>query len=192
MNFSRKKSGGSQLNSLSQDATIMSNTCSYLSQIYLEQWEKNNNVEREVKESKDRGNANSDLQVKSLSEDKPVLPSSSAPLKEREVKKSKDQGNGNSDLQVKSLTEDKPVQPSSSVPLKEIKIEQNEQKVNEKTDMEQKVNELIAKNKELQENLKHSRKRTRELIKQLREEEALKKMKRDDFSVIHTLLNRYL
>ena len=58
--------------------------------------------------------------------------------------------------------------------------------------MEQKVIELIAKNKELQENLKHSRKRTRELIKQLREEEVSKKMRRDDFSVIHTLLNRYL
>lgn len=37
MKLSRQKSGGSKLNSLSEDAPVMSNTCSYLSQIYLEQ-----------------------------------------------------------------------------------------------------------------------------------------------------------
>ena len=78
----------------------MSNTCSFLSQIYLEQWEKNNNVEKEVKESKDQGNVYSDLQVKTLTEDKPVLTSSSAPLtkikiEQNEKKKSQwEEGHG--------------------------------------------------------------------------------------------------
>ena len=64
----------------------MSNTCSYLSQIYLEQWEKNNNVEMKVKESNDRGITNSDLMVESLTsltEDKPALPSAS--LKKKKI-----------------------------------------------------------------------------------------------------------
>ena len=58
--------------------------------------------------------------------------------------------------------------------------------------MEQNVNELIAKNKELQENLDHSRKRTRELIKELREVKVSKKIRREDFNIIQTVLNRYL
>ena len=64
--------------------------------------------------------------------------------------------------------------------------------MNEKRVMEQNVNELIAKNKELQENLDHSRKRTRELIKELREVKVSKKIRREDFNIIQTVLNRYL
>lgn len=158
MKFSRKKSGVCQLNSLSQEAPLKSDTCSSLSQIYLEQWEKNNNVEMKVKESNDRGNTNSDLMVESLT----------------------------------SLREDKPALPSFSASLKKNKIEQNKKKVNEKRVMDQNVNELIAKNKELQENLEHSRKRTRELIKELREVKVSKKIRREDFNIIQTVLNRYL
>ena len=146
---------GSQLNSLSHDARLMSDTCSFLSQIYYEQFGNNNSVKIQVKESKNQGNAKSDLQVNSLTEDKPALLSFSAPLKK-------------------------------------IKTEQNEKKVNEKMVMDQKVNELIAKNKELQENLEHSRKRTRELIVQLRVERVSKKIRREDFNMVQTILNRYL
>lgn len=110
---------------------------------------------------------------------------------ERETKESKDQNKANSDL-LESLNDDKPALPVVSAPLKKIKIEQNEKKVNGKEVMDQKVNELIAKNKKLQENLKHSRKRTRELMTQLREERESKKIRRDDFKMIYTLLNRYL
>ena len=54
------------------------------------------------------------------------------------------------------------------------------------------IEELIAKNKELKNNLEHSRKRCRELVIKLREEREGKKIKIEDFNIIRTLLNRYI
>ena len=146
---------GSQLNCLSEDEPANTGNSSYLSQIYLEQWEKSN---MKIEEN------NSENHV-----------------------------NGNSNVQLKNLTQDQStVSPSFSAPSIKFGKKRKEKKDNWNKFDDQKVSELIAKNKVLNESLEHSRRRTRELVKELREERLTKRMRKEDYTIIQTILNRYL
>ena len=81
---------------------------------------------------------------------------------------------------------------SFSAPSAKIDKKQKENKNNGKNLQDEKFSELIAKNKELSESLEHSRRRTRELVKELREERLTKRIRKEDFNIIQTILNRYL
>ena len=142
-------------------------SCSQLSQIYLEEYEKKKKLERKVK-----------------------MEPQNEPLGK---KKSQDNVCVNTEKKLKSLIGD-----SSDVPFKkaacskQLKFRKKEKNNNRDLSENLSIEELIAKNKELKNNLEHSRKRCRELLIELREEREGKKIKIEDFNMIRTLLNRYI
>ena len=71
--------------------------------------------------------------------------------------------------------------------LSQIDLQDGDQK-----SLENQVIELVAANNALETSLKHSRKRCRELLKDLREERAKKILRGDDFKMIHKILNKYI
>ena len=168
---------GSQLNSVSEDLPAMSGT---------------------------EGKNDGDSQLNSASKDIPRISGKSSCLSqiyleqwekkvETEVKDSKHEDIDFSDIAFKNLTQDQPgISRSSSAPSGNIETEQNEKKNKQKIFDDEKFSELSAENKELRESLDHSRRRTRELVKELREERATKRIRREDFNMIQTLLKRYL
>ena len=151
------------------------------------------------------GNNHEGRQLKCLSKDEPVIRGKSSCLSqiyydqweksnmEIEENKSEHHGNGNSNLKLKNLSQDEPtVLQSFSAYSAKIDKKQKENKHNGKNLHDEKFCELIAKNKELSESLEHSRRRTRELVKELREERLTKRIRKEDFNIIQTILNRYL
>ena len=104
-----------------------------------------------------------------------------------------DDANSNSENQLKSVPDDEPAALLSfSCQVSQLDVEQENKGKNLEVPDEEKVKELIASNEELKKHLQHSRKRTRELLKELRVEREDKKRRREDFEMIQKLLNRYM
>ena len=57
---------------------------------------------------------------------------------------------------------------------------------------ERSVEDLIAENNKLKENLEHSRRVCRELLQKLRDERDRKRFKKEDFQRIQNVLKRYM
>ena len=80
---------------------------------------------------------------------------------------------------------------SASGQMSQFEVDDGEKK--EKKKLEDQVKWLLGRNKRLTKNLKHSRKRCREMIEELRaERQKNKKIRSDDFVNIQKILSKYI
>ena len=127
---------------------------SQMSQIYLQQWEKEN-----------------------------LKPKVNKKPPRKTVKE-----NFKQDIETKN--QKKPFEDKKSKEDKQVKFKKDK-KINEDSEARN-IEDLIAKNNELKENLDHSRRVCRELVVKLRDERDRKRFKKEDFEMIQNVLKRYM
>ena len=156
--FSRKKKNMGVKSAEEEETEIASAgsqiSHSQMSQIYLQQWEKEN-LKRKL---------------------------SKKPPK-KTVKEIFKQDN-------KKKEQKKPLEDKKSKEDKQVKFKKDK-KINEDSEARN-IEDLIAKNNELKENLDHSRRVCRELVMKLNNERARKRFKKEDFEMIQSVLKRYI
>ena len=74
---------------------------------------------------------------------------------------------------------------------KPVRFKKKNKKKNQENE-EQNIQDLIAKNNQLKEELSHSRKVCRELAQKLQDNRQRKRIKKEDFEIIQKILNRYV
>lgn len=133
---------------------------SQLSQIYLEQWEKEN-LKPKIEKKKQMKTVRKPLEDKKCNENKGI----------RFKKKGK---------KITQERQDELVQ----FKKKDEKIEKERE--------ERSVEDLVAENNNLKDNLEHSRRICRELLQKVRYERDRKRFKKEDFQTIQNVLKRYM
>ena len=133
---------------------------SQLSQIYLEQWEKEN-FKPKIEKKKQMKTVREPLEDKKCNENKGVM------FKKKGKK-------------ITQEREDELVQ----FKKKDEKIEKERE--------ERSVEDLVAENNNLKDNLEHSRRVCRELLQKVRDERDRKRFKKEDFQTVQNVLKRYM
>ena len=72
-----------------------------------------------------------------------------------------------------------------------FKFKKKDDKI-EKEREERSVEDLVAENNNLKDNLEHSRRVCRELLQKVRDERDRKRFKKEDFQTIHNVLKIYM
>ena len=138
----------------------------------------------------DYANMNSESEMKSLSEKKPVVGLTfAANLSQNDADEEKNKKRVDDENEDNYSSEDA-IAGSLSISTQLSQVDFGDGGVTH--NLQKQVEWLLSRNKKLSEGLNHSRKRCRELIKELREERAKKKIKSDDFVKIQKLLNKYI
>ena len=109
------------------------------------------------------------------------------------VIESKDHVSDNSARQLTSLIENKPAVSLNLAGLpRQFGLEQKYIINHRNMGDDHKVEDLTVEIKNLKRNLRHSQKRNRELVKELREERERNRIRKEDFKKIQALFNKYI
>ena len=194
-------------NDVKIEKTCLRTQSSKLNDIYLEQWEKNNNLSILEQKVKQTHQQSSDvLSVPKICSNQLSQVyfahwenNGNVKIMEKNVKQlsgkiskkdneSKDQASVYSESQQTFSIEDKPAVSLNFVGRPNRKDKSNYRNII----IDHKVEDLTAEITNLKKNLKHCRKRNRELFKELWEERERNKIRKEDLIKIRTLLNKYI